>query len=202
PRARPGRAGSTPGGGSQAGHGRARIPRPRPALPGDGHQGEGRHPLRRLSRPRERLVAARSKARKRAVDILYEADQRSATETGQEAVITAETALAERLVTPGAQTAAPEYAAEIVRGVITHTARIDEVLEPVARGWSLARMPAVDRAVLRVGAWEVLYNDDLDDAVAIDEAVTLARRLSTEDSPDFVNGLLGRIADFGSSLVD
>jgi len=147
-------------------------------------------------------VAARSKARKRAVDILYEADQRSATETGQEAVITAETVLAERLVTPGAQTAVPEYAAEIVRGVITHTARIDEVLETFARGWSLARMPAVDRAVLRVGAWEVLYNDDLDDAVAIDEAVTLARRLSTEDSPDFVNGLLGRIADFGSSLVD
>src|SRR5699024_1043125 len=141
-------------------------------------------------------------ARKRAVDILYEADQRAATDSGREAVVTAETVLAERLVTPGAQTAVPEYAAEIVRGVIAHNARIDEVLETFAQGWSLVRMPAVDRAVLRVGAWALLYNDDLDDAVAIDEAVTLARRLSTENSPDFVNGLLGRIADFGSSLVD
>lgn len=147
-------------------------------------------------------MPARSKARKRAVDILYEADQRAATETGRDAVVTAASVLAERLVTPGAQTAVPEYAVDIVRGVIAHTDRIDEVLETFAQGWSLARMPAVDRAVLRVGAWELLYNDEVDDAVAIDEAVTMAGRLSTDESADFVNGLLGRIADFGSSLVD
>lgn len=147
-------------------------------------------------------MPARSKARKRAVDILYEADQRAAAATGQDSMVSAESVLAERLITPGAQTAVPEYAVQIVQGIIANTARIDEVLETFAQGWALVRMPAVDRAILRVGAWEVLYNDDVDDAVAIDESVTMAGRLSTDDSPDFVNGLLGRISDFGSSLVD
>jgi N utilization substance protein B len=87
----------------------------------------------------------------------------------------------------------PEYAATIVEGVVTNRERIDELLSTYAQGWTLERMPAVDRAVLRLGAWELLYNDEVPDAVAIDEAVELARTLSTDESPGFVNGLLARL---------
>ena len=87
----------------------------------------------------------------------------------------------------------PEYAATAVEGVVANRERIDELLATYAQGWTLARMPAVDRAVLRLGAWELLFNDDVPDAVAIDEAVELARSLSTDDSPGFVNGLLARL---------
>jgi len=87
----------------------------------------------------------------------------------------------------------PEYAATAVEGVVANRERIDELLATYAQGWTLDRMPAVDRAVLRLGAWELLFNDDVPDAVAIDEAVELARSLSTDDSPGFVNGLLARL---------
>lgn len=87
----------------------------------------------------------------------------------------------------------PEYAATVVEGVVANRERIDELLATYAQGWTLERMPAVDRAVLRLGAWEVLFNDEVPDAVAIDEAVELARSLSTDDSPGFVNGLLARL---------
>jgi N utilization substance protein B len=87
----------------------------------------------------------------------------------------------------------PEYAATIVEGVVANRVRIDELLSTYAHGWTLERMPAVDRAVLRLGAWELLFNDEVPDAVAIDEAVELARSLSTDESPGFVNGLLARL---------
>jgi N utilization substance protein B len=87
----------------------------------------------------------------------------------------------------------PEYAVTAVEGVVAHRERIDELLSTYAQGWTLARMPAVDRAVLRLGAWELLFNDEVPDAVAIDEAVELARLLSTDESPGFVNGLLARL---------
>src|SRR5699024_11460288 len=106
------------------------------------------------------------------------------------------------LLHPGAQTVVPGYAVEIVESVVAHTERIDEVLATFSQGWTLDRMPAVDRAIIRMGAWEVLYNHDVDDAMAIDEAVTIAKELSTDSSPDFVNGLLGRISDLGSALVE
>ena len=147
-------------------------------------------------------MPARTRARKRAVDILYEADQRAGSTTTTGTAVTATSVLAERLVHPGAQTALPAYAVEIVEGVVAHTARIDEVLATFSQGWTLERMPAVDRAILRMGTWEVLYNADVDDPVAIDEAVSLAKELSTDDSPNFVNGLLARIADLGSALVE
>ncbi|WP_147917395.1 transcription antitermination factor NusB [Ruania zhangjianzhongii] len=147
-------------------------------------------------------MPARTRARKRAVDILYEADQRGGAATSGGAAVTATSVLAQRLVHPGAQTALPEYAVEIVEGVVAHSERIDEVLATFSQGWTLERMPAVDRAILRMGTWEVLYNDDVDDPVAIDEAVGLAKELSTDESPNFVNGLLARIADLGSSLVE
>ena len=135
--------------------------------------------------------SSRSKARKRAVDILFEAAQR-----GLEPVAL----LAERIVQPGTQTALPQYSVDLVEGIAAQRERIDEALVTYAQGWTLDRMPAVDLAVLRVGVWEILFNDDVDDPVAIDEAVELARSLSTDDSPSFVNGLLGRISRLKTTL--
>jgi N utilization substance protein B len=86
------------------------------------------------------------------------------------------------------------YAREIVDGVIAHHEEIDELLETYSQGWSLERMPNVDRAILRVGAWEILFNEDVPDPVAIAEAVAAAKELSTDDSGAFINGLLGRIS--------
>lgn len=137
-------------------------------------------------------MGARSKARKRALDVLFEADQRG--------VDPAEL-LARRIVEPGTEAALPQYAVDLVEGVLDHRERIDEVLATHAHGWTIARMPAVDRALLRIGTWEVLFNDDVPDAVAVDEAVDLARALSTDDSPSFVNGLLGRIVELKPTLL-
>jgi transcription antitermination protein NusB len=135
-------------------------------------------------------LAARTKARKRAIDVLFEADQRG-TPVLQ--------VLAERLVEPGTQARIPQYSVELVEGVMAELERIDELLATYSRGWSLDRMPAVDRALLRVGAWEILYSE-VPDAVAVSEAVELARSLSTDDSPGFVNGLLGRLVELKPTL--
>jgi transcription antitermination protein NusB len=135
------------------------------------------------------MPPARSKARKRALDILFEAEQRG---TGVLDL------LAER-ITLGSPPV-PGYAADLVRGVTVHTARIDELISQYAEGWTLDRMPAVDRNVLRIGVYELLWADDVPDAVAISEAVLLAQDLSTEASPTFVNGLLARIAKLKPSL--
>jgi len=103
------------------------------------------------------------------------------------------TTLAERLGTAGRGSVAPDYAVELVEGVASHRDRIDEILSTYAEGWTLDRMPGVDRGILRLGLYELLWRDDVPDAVAIDEAVELAKSLSTDDSPRFVNGILGRI---------
>ena len=129
-------------------------------------------------------MGARSKARKRAVDILYEAELRE-----RDAV----TVLADRLADPDLPPL-NDYTVTLVDGVAEHRDRIDELITEHAEGWTLARMPAVDRAVLRLGLYELLWADDVDAAVAIDEAVELAKSLSTDDSPRFINGVLGRIA--------
>ena len=94
-----------------------------------------------------------------------------------------------------------DYTAELVRGVVEHQARIDEVLASYSEGWTLDRMPAVDRNVLRLGIYEVLYGDDVPDAVAVSEAMALVRDLSTDESPQFVNGVLGAVLREKSSLV-
>lgn len=138
-------------------------------------------------------MGARTKARKRALDVLFEAEQRG---------IGPDVLLAERVLDPGAaQTSLPQYAADIVEGVVDHFDRIDELIETYSHGWTLERMPAVDRALLRIGVWEILFNDDVPDVVAIDEAVDLASGLSTDDSPSFVNGLLGRIAEMKPTIL-
>jgi N utilization substance protein B len=137
-------------------------------------------------------VGARSKARKRALDVLFEADQRG---------VDVLELLAQRVQEPGTEAALPQYSVDLVEGVVAHRAEIDELLATYAQGWVVERMPAVDRAVLRIGAWELLYNDDVPDAVAIDEAVELARLLSTDESPGFVNGLLARLLEVKPSVL-
>jgi N utilization substance protein B len=127
-------------------------------------------------------VSARSKARKRAVDLLYEADLR-----GADALVI----LADRVAL--AQPPVNDYTVELVEGVAANGSRIDELLGEYAEGWTIARMPGVDRAVLRIGVYELLWRADVPDAVAIDEAVELAKTLSTDESPRFVNGVLARV---------
>jgi N utilization substance protein B len=127
-------------------------------------------------------VSARSKARKRAVDVLYEADVR-----GVDALATLRDRVA--LADPPVH----DYTVELVEGICGVRPRIDDILTHYAEGWTLERMPGVDRAVLRLGVYELLWRSDVPDAVAIDEAVELAKSLSTDESPRFVNGVLARV---------
>lgn len=133
-------------------------------------------------------MSARSKARKRALDILFQSDVR-----GEElsATLAAE---AKRAASEPAREASWLYAREIADGVIDHRDEIDEHIVTHARDWRLERMPAVDRAILRLATWELLYNDAVPTAVAIDEAVELAKEYSTDESGAFVHGVLARIA--------
>jgi N utilization substance protein B len=128
-------------------------------------------------------MGARHKARKRALDILFEADQR-----GQ----SIDVVLADRAARGDA--APNPYTATLVAGVIDHRAEIDALIEANAIDWTLDRMPAVDRSLLRLATFELRWGVDIAPAIAIDEAVELAKELSTDDSPTFVNGVLGRIA--------
>jgi len=132
-------------------------------------------------------VSARTKARKRAIDLLYSADVRGIPLT--KALADA----AQRAASEPAREASWLYAREIVDGVIDHSDEIDELIQTYSQGWTLERMPAVDRAILRMGAWELLYNPEVPDGVAISEAVDQATTLSTDDSAKFVNGLLAKI---------
>jgi N utilization substance protein B len=127
-------------------------------------------------------MAARSKARKRAVDVLYEADVR-----GDDRL----SVLRDRIET--ANPPVPEHTVRLVEGVAEHAARIDELIDAHASNWSIDRLPDVDRAILRMATFELLWADDVPDLVVIDEAVELAKALSTDDSPAYVNGVLGAI---------
>jgi N utilization substance protein B len=133
-------------------------------------------------------MSARTKARKRALDLLYGADLR---EISLNAAIAMEAARAEKQ--PDRE-ASWSYARTIVEGIAAHGDEIDELIETFAQDWTINRMPVLDRAILRIGIWEVLFNDDVPDGVAISEAVESAKSLSTKDSASFVNGILGRIA--------
>ena len=130
-------------------------------------------------------MAARTKARTRALDILFEADQRS---------LNAETLLDERLASAESRAGNNPYTAQVVRGVVGKWADINGALTDYSQGWTLDRMPAVDRAILRIGVWEIIHNDAVPDPVAISEAVEAATVLSTDDSAGFVNGLLAAIS--------
>jgi N utilization substance protein B len=142
-----------------------------------------------MSRPAN-FNPSRRKSRRRALDVLYQADLRE---------LEPRQVLADTLARMGG--GAPEhmtYARELVNGVAEHHERIDELIASYAEGWTLARMPTVDRNLCRIAVFELLYRDDVDRAVAINEAVELAGELSTDDSPRFVNGLLDRIADYAT----
>jgi N utilization substance protein B len=134
-------------------------------------------------------MAARTKARKRALDILYASDMRR--ESPVEAL--------DRAIADG-EGPTNDYTAVLVRGVVENQARIDELLSSYSEAWTLDRMPAVDRNVLRLGVYELLYVDDVPDGVAVSEAMALVRELSTDESPPFVNGVLGAIVRNKSSL--
>ena len=135
-------------------------------------------------------MAARSKARKRALDVLFEAEVRG---------VPVLDLLAERITLGDPPVS--EYAADLVRGVTVNRDRIDSLISEHAEGWTLDRMPAVDRNVLRIGVYELLWAADIPEAVAMSEAVALAHDLSTDASPAFVNGILARLAELKPSLT-
>ena len=136
-------------------------------------------------------MAARSKARKRALDILFASELRS-----EDPVVALERAI------EAGEGPTNDYTTTLVRGVVEHRDRIDEVLTTYSKGWTLSRMPAVDRNVLRIGVYELLWgDDDVPDSVAVSEALHLVQDMSTDDSPAFVNGLLGSVQRDRASLV-
>ena len=135
-------------------------------------------------------MAARTKARKRALDILFECELQSIP-LGQ--------TLAERRL--AADPPVNDYTVMLIEGIVAQQARIDDVLTENSVGWTLDRMPGVDRNLLRIGAYEILYVDDVPDSVAVSEAVNLARDLSTEESPAFINGLLSKLIQLKPTLT-
>lgn len=137
------------------------------------------------------LTSARSKARRAALDLLFEAEQRGV-EPGD--------LLAQRLARPAGDAPLRPYTVTIVEGVQAQREAIDDALGGYSHGWPLERMPAVDRALLRVATWEIVFNDEVPDGVAVSEAVELAALLSTDESPNFVGGLLSRIAEVKATL--
>jgi transcription antitermination protein NusB len=139
-------------------------------------------------------VSARSKARKQSLDLLYEGDIRGQSPADL---------LALRDVVEEGPDARPirEYTKELIAGISENRRKIDELISTYAQGWDMDRLPAVDRNILRLGIYEILWCKDLADAVAIDEALNLAKELSTDDSATYIHGVLGRIASIKDSLA-
>ncbi|CAB4677426.1 MAG: transcription antitermination factor NusB [Actinobacteria bacterium] len=138
-------------------------------------------------------MSARSKARKQALDILFESDIRGSV---------ALDILVSRDVIEEGPDARPirEYTREIINGVSDHRRKIDELIATYAQGWDMDRLPAVDRSILRIGIYEIIWANTLPDAVAIDEALTLAKELSTDESAGYIHGVLGKIASIKESI--
>jgi N utilization substance protein B len=139
-------------------------------------------------------VSARSKARKQTLDLLYEADIRSTS---------AADLLALRDVIEEGPDARPirEFTKLLIAGVTENKRKIDELISTYAQGWDMDRLPAVDRNILRLGIYEIVWSADLDDGIAIDEALTLAKELSTDESAGYIHGVLGRISSIKDSIV-
>jgi N utilization substance protein B len=137
--------------------------------------------------PDRRTDRGRHQARKRAVDLLFEAEARGLTpaEVADSRNVLAAEQADMALLNP--------YTLTVAQGVTEHKAHIDDLISSYLQGWTLDRIPAVDRAILRVAVWELLHADDVPEPVAVDQAVELAKKLSTDDSPGFVNGVLGQI---------
>lgn len=139
-------------------------------------------------------MSARSKARKHALDILYESDIRGATP---------ESILEIRELTEEGPDARPlrDFTKELVLGVVANKRKIDELITTYAQGWDMDRLAAVDRNILRLGIFEIIWSDDLEDGIAIDEAITMASDLSTDESSTFIHGLLGKISSIKDSVA-
>lgn len=139
-------------------------------------------------------MSARSKARKHALDILYESDIRG---------VAADSIVENREIPEQGPDARPlrEFTKELVTGVGANKRKIDELITTYTQGWDMDRLAAVDRNILRLAIFEIIWSDELEDGIAIDEALTLARDLSTEDSAAFIHGLLGKIASIKDSVA-
>ena len=139
-------------------------------------------------------MSARSKARKQTLDLLYEADIRS---------VSASELLALRDVVEEGPDARPirEFTRELISGITSNRRKIDELISTYAQGWDMDRLPAVDRNILRLGIYEIVWSQDLDDGIAIDEAINLARELSTDESAGYIHGVLGRISTIKESIA-
>ncbi|MEY4437693.1 MAG: hypothetical protein RL249_105 [Actinomycetota bacterium] len=139
-------------------------------------------------------MSARSKARKQALDLLYEADIRGTS---------AADLLELRDTTEDGPDARPirDFTKELIAGVAENKRKIDELITTYAQGWDMDRLPAVDRNILRLGIFEIVWNADLDDGIAIDEALTLAKELSTDESAGYIHGVLGRISSIKESIA-
>jgi len=139
-------------------------------------------------------VSARSKARKQTLDLLYEADIRSTS---------AADLLALRDVAQDGPDARPirEFTKDLIAGITANRRKIDELISTYAQGWDMDRLPAVDRNILRLGIYEIVWIQELDDAIAIDEALNLARELSTDESAGYIHGVLGRISTIKDSIA-
>jgi len=139
-------------------------------------------------------VAARNKARKRAFQIIFEADQRGSSVTDVLADWIRHARTDER------QPPVSEYTIQLIEGYAENAPRIDELISTYSVGWTLDRMPVVDRSILRLAAYELIWSEEVPEAVVIDEAVDIAREFSTDESPPFINGLLGRLKDLKPTL--
>ena len=139
-------------------------------------------------------MSARSKARKQTLDLLYEADIRS---------VSASELLALRDVVEEGPDARPirEFTRELISGITSNRRKIDELISTYAQGWDMYRLPAVDRNILRLGIYEIVWSQDLDDGIAIYEALNLARELSTDESAGYIHGVLGRISTIKESIA-
>ena len=139
-------------------------------------------------------MSARSKARKQALDILYESDIRNSDPLS---------ILESRDVVEEGPDARPirDFTRELIAGVAANKRKIDELIATYAQGWDMDRLAAVDRNILRLGIFEIVYSDELADGIAIDEAITLAKDLSTDDSATFIHGLLGKISSIKDSVA-
>jgi N utilization substance protein B len=139
-------------------------------------------------------VSARSKARKQTLDLLYEADIRGSS---------ASELMVLRDVVEEGHDATPirDFTRALVTGVSDNKRKIDELITTYAQGWDMDRLPAVDRNILRLGIYEIVWSEDLDDGIAIDEALNLARELSTDESAGYIHGVLGRISSIKESIA-
>jgi len=145
--------------------------------------------LTKNAKDQPRKIGSRGRARRRALEILFEAEHRNTTPLS---ALQRRREFTDQTINP--------YTAQIIDGVITHQEQIDELLAQYAHGWTMERMLAMDKSILRLGAWELLFNDEMPDAAAVNEAVNMAREYSNDDSPGYVNGVLGRLQDLKPTL--